>query len=213
MHRSIITNLVKWKNAHEHLPILLRGARQIGKTTAVQQFANANFSHMVNINFELDPDYANCFQTLKPQEIINQVLLKQNTPIIPGKTLLFLDEIQSCPRAIMALRYFKEQMPELHVIGAGSLLEFALNDKNFRMPVGRVQFLYMHPLSFYEYLAAKEKQTLLNHMNEATPTNPPSDVAHQELLKLVKEYLTVGGMPGVLDHYIKYQDISVCQNL
>ena len=158
MHRSIITNLVKWKNAYEHLPILLRGARQIGKTTAVQQFANANFSHMVNINFELDPDYANCFQTLKPQEIINQVLLKQNTPIIPGKTLLFLDEIQSCPRAIMALRYFKEQMPELHVIGAGSLLEFALNDKNFRMPVGRVQFLYMHPLSFYEYLAAKEKQ-------------------------------------------------------
>ena len=168
---------------------------------------------MVNINFELDPDYANCFQTLKPQEIINQVLLKQNTPIIPGKTLLFLDEIQSCPRAIMALRYFKEQMPELHVIGAGSLLEFALNDENFRMPVGRVQFLYMHPLSFYEYLAAKGKQTLLNHMNEATPTNPPSDVAHQELLKLVKEYLIIGGMPGVLDHYIKYQDISVCQNL
>jgi len=213
MQRSIIANLVKWKNAPEHLPILLRGARQIGKTTAIQQFANANFSHFVNINFELDPDYADCFQTFKPQEIINQILLKQNTPIIPGKTLLFLDEIQSCPRAIMALRYFKEQVPELHVIGAGSLLEFALNDDKFHMPVGRIQFLYMQPLSFYEYLAAKEKQTLLSHINNATPAKPPSDVAHQELLKLVKEYLVIGGMPAVLDHYIKHQDFNACQNL
>jgi predicted AAA+ superfamily ATPase len=164
MERSIIKNLVRWKNAPEHIPILLRGARQIGKTTAVQQFARTNFTHLVNINFELEPDYADCFQILKPQEIINQILLKQNTPIIPGETLLFLDEIQCCPRAIMALRYFKEQMPKLHVVGAGSLLEFALNDETFHMPVGRVQFLYMQPLSFYEYLEAKEKQSLLKRI-------------------------------------------------
>ena len=213
MHRSIANNLVKWKEAPEHLPILLSGARQTGKTTAIQQFADASFSHLVNINFELEPDYADCFQTLKPQEIINQILLKQNTPIIPGKTLLFFDEIQNCPQAIMAFRYFKEQMPELHVIGAGSLLEFALNDEKFRMPVGRVQFLYMQPLSFYEYLVAKEKSALLNHINNATFAAPPSEVAHQELLKLVKEYLVIGGMPAALDHYIKYQDITACQNL
>jgi predicted AAA+ superfamily ATPase len=213
MYRSIIANLVKWKEAPEHLPILLRGARQIGKTTAVQQFAASNFSHLVNINFELEPDYADCFQMLKPQEIINQILLKQNTPIIPGKTLLFLDEIQNCPQAIMALRYFKEQMPELHVIGAGSLLEFALNDEKFRMPVGRVQFLYMQPLSFYEYLRAKDKSTLLSHINNASLAAPPSDVAHQELLKLVKEYLVIGGMPAVVDYYLKYQDLNACQNL
>ena len=213
MYRSIITSLIKWKSAPEYLPILLRGARQIGKTTAIQQFASANFPHFVNINFELEPDYADCFQTLKPQEITNQILLKQSTPIIPGKTLLFLDEIQSCPRAIMALRYFKEQMPELQVIGAGSLLEFALNDEMFHMPVGRIQFLHMQPLSFYEYLAAKEKQSLLNHINTATLAKPPSSIAHQELLKLVKEYMIIGGMPAVLDHYIKYQDFNACQNL
>ena len=213
MHRNIITNLANWKNASEHLPILIRGARQIGKTTVVAQFAEENFDYFVNINFELDPDYAACFQTLKPQEIINQLLLMQNIPIIAGKTLLFFDEIQNCPRAIMALRYFKEKMPELHVIGAGSLLEFVLDDEKFRMPVGRIQFLYMQPLSFYEYLEAKGKQSLLNHLMQATLKSPPSDVAHQELLKLVKEYLVVGGMPAVLDHYLKYQDLSACQNL
>jgi uncharacterized protein len=213
MNRNIIVNLIKWKNAQEHLPILLRGARQIGKTTAIQQFAKNNFSYFVNINFDLEPDYADCFQILKPQEILNQILLKQNIPIISGETLLFLDEIQNCPQAIMALRYFKEQMPELHVIGAGSLLEFTLNDKNFHMPVGRIQFLYMHPLSFCEYLVAKDKHALLEQINNATPTMSYSDVAHKELLKLAKEYTVLGGMPAVVDSYIKYQDMNICQNL
>lgn len=179
----------------------------------MEQFASANFSHFININFELEPDYADCFQTLKPREIINKILLKQNTPIIPGKTLLFFDEIQNCPEAITALRYFKEQMPELHIIGAGSLLEFALNDARLHMPVGRIQFLYMYPLSFYEYLAAKGRQALLSHINTATLENPPSDLAHQELLKLIKEYLALGGMPAVLNYYIKYEDLNFCQNL
>jgi hypothetical protein len=213
MQRSVISYLIEWKNAPEHLPILLRGARQIGKTTAVSQFAQSNFDYFININFEQEPDYAACFQTLKPQEIINQLLLKQDIPVILGKTLLFLDEIQNCPNAIMALRYFQEQMPALHVIGAGSLLEFALNDENLHMPVGRVQFLYMQPLSFYEYLAAKGKRNLLNYIQQVTLLNPPSEVAHYELLKLVKEYLVIGGMPAVLDYYLKYQDLSACQNI
>lgn len=127
--------------------------------------------------------------------------------------MLFFDEIQNCPEAITALRYFKEQMPQLHIIGAGSLLEFALNDVKLHMPVGRIQFLYMKPLSFYEYLAAKGRQTLLSHINNATLENPPSDIAHQELLKLVKEYLAIGGMPAVVDYYLKYQDLHACQNL
>jgi hypothetical protein len=213
MHRSIITNLISWKNAPIHLPILLRGARQIGKTTIVEKFASTNFSHFININFELEPDYAACFLPLKPQEIINKILLKQNTSIIPGETLLFFDEIQNCPEAITALRYFKEQMPKLHIIGAGSLLEFTLNNVKLPMPVGRIQFLYMKPLSFYEYLDAKGKQALLSHINNATLENPPSDIAHQELLKLIKEYLVIGGMPAVVDYYLKYQDLHACQNL
>lgn len=213
MYRDITSVLVQWRNAAEHLPILLRGARQIGKTTVVEQFAKDCFAHFVNINFELEPDFAICFQTLKPAEIIKQILLKVEIPIIPGKTLLFLDEIQACPNAIMALRYFKEQMPDLHVIGAGSLLEFALNEAEFSMPVGRVQFLYMQPLSFYEYLKAKGRLNLLDHLEKATLSQPPSLVAHNELLKLVKEYLALGGMPAVLHHFLQYQDLLACQNL
>ncbi|MFA6409493.1 MAG: AAA family ATPase [Gammaproteobacteria bacterium] len=215
MYRDINSVLKQWKNAAEHLPILLRGARQIGKTTVVEQFAKDNFAYFVNINFELEPDYASCFQSLKPTEIIKQILLKQTVPVVPGQTLLFLDEIQICPEAIVALRYFKEQMPELHVIGAGSLLEFVLNDAKFSIPVGRVQFLYMHPLSFYEYLKAKGRQNLVEHIQQATYSKPPSQVAHNELLKLIKEYLALGGMPAILNHFLQSQeqDLISCQNL
>ena len=156
MQRNIMKHLLTWKNAPEHLPLLIRGARQIGKTYIVEHFAKQQFKHFININFELEPDYADCFQSLKPEEILNRISLKNSTPVIPSKTLLFFDEIQECPQAIMALRYFKEQMPDLHIIGAGSLLEFALKKEGFHMPVGRVQYLYMHPLSFAEFLLNKK---------------------------------------------------------
>lgn len=213
MQRYILKHLLAWKNNPEHLPLLLRGARQIGKTYVVEQFGRNYFKNFININFELDPDFLDCFNTLKPKEIINQIYLKQNIPIIPGQTLLFLDEIQICPNAIMALRYFKEQMPDLHVIGAGSLLEFTLNDEKFRMPVGRIQYLYMYPLSFDEFLFAKEKTSLLTHIHQSDLQNPPSKTAHHELLKLLREYFILGGMPAVVDSYIKYNDLTQCQNL
>lgn len=213
MQRNITQHLINWKNSPEHLPLLLRGARQIGKTFIIEQFAQKHFKHFVNINFELEPSFIDCFQTLKPMEIIAQISLKQNIPIIPEQTLLFLDEIQNCPKAIMALRYFKEQMPKLHVIGAGSLLEFALSAEDFRMPVGRIQYLYMYPLSFAEFLLAQEKVSLLKHIHKASLQNPPSNIAHQELLKLLREYFMLGGMPAVIDNYIKYNDLTLCQNL
>lgn len=213
MQRNILHYLLDWKNSPEYLPLLMRGARQIGKTFVIQQFAQNNFEYFVNINFELDPDFIDCFKTLKPTEIIKQISLKQSVPIVPEKTLLFLDEIQNCPNAIMALRYFKEQMPKLHVIGAGSLLEFALNDEEFRMPVGRIQYLYMYPLSFNEFLLAQEKTSLISHIQEANLQNPPSEVAHRELLKLLREYFLLGGMPAVVDSYTKYNDLTICQNL
>ncbi|MGD9152717.1 MAG: ATP-binding protein [Gammaproteobacteria bacterium] len=213
MQRDIIKHLVVWKNQSEHLPILLRGARQIGKTYAVEQFAKQHFDYLVNINFELESDYIDCFKTLKPKEILDQIALKQDVPIVFDKTLLFLDEIQVCPQAIMALRYFKEQMPQLHVIGAGSLLEFALNDENFRMPVGRVQYMHMHPLSFYEFLIAIGKSNLLEHIKRCDLRNLPSIIAHQELTKLLRKYFVLGGMPAILNCYVERNDLIACQNL
>lgn len=136
MYRYLIKDLQQWQQQQEHLPLLLRGARQVGKSYLIKAFGESRFAHYFEINFELQPEYKRCFDTLNPTDIINNLQLMAGQKIIPGQTLLFLDEIQECPQAIMALRYFKEQCPELHIIGAGSLLEFALQDEHFRMPVG-----------------------------------------------------------------------------
>ncbi|MCL5260898.1 MAG: AAA family ATPase [Gammaproteobacteria bacterium] len=213
MQRNIMSQLINWKDSPERLPLLVRGARQVGKTYAIEQFAKEHFEFFVNINFELEPSFANCFQTLKPKEIIANLSLLQNASIIPGKTLVFLDEIQICPNAIMALRYFKEQMPELHIIGAGSLLEFSLNSEELRVPVGRIQYLFMYPLSFAEFLLARGKDALLSHLQKATLQNIPSEIAHNELLKLLREYFILGGMPAVVDNYVKLSNLGSCQNL
>ena len=126
MERLIEQNLVIWKNQSPHLPIILRGARQVGKTFVIEQFGKNHFEHIMVINFELEPEYKQCFTTLKPQEIIDKINLSTKTPIIPEKTLLFLDEIQECPNAIMALRYFKEQMPNLFISPDDATTKMAL---------------------------------------------------------------------------------------
>lgn len=141
MHRNIHNQLIKWKNSEFWLPLMIRGARQIGKSYAVCHFGQTEFDHFIEINFEFEPQYKQCFATLDPDKIINEIELLSSQSITPGKTLLFLDEIQECPQAILALRYFKERKPDLHVVSAGSLIEFVLNDADFRMPVGRVQYL------------------------------------------------------------------------
>ena len=145
MQRDIEQHLLHWKQKKNRIPLLLRGARQVGKSFIVEKFGRAHFDTLVTVNFEQDPGLARCFNTLHPHEIITALSLSLHKKIEPGKTLLFLDEIQDCPAAIVSLRYFKEQYPELHVIGAGSLLEFVLNQDDFRMPVGRVQSLYLKP--------------------------------------------------------------------
>ena len=148
MQRSTLQSLISWKDRASRMPLMLRGARQVGKTTLLEQFGQNYFDDMVTINFELDPEYIKCFLDLDPKVIINAIVALKRTKIRPGKTLLFLDEIQDCPNAIVALRYFHEKMPELHVVSAGSLLEFALREENFSMPVGRVESIYLKPMSF-----------------------------------------------------------------
>ena len=190
--------------------MLLKGARQVGKSFLVESFGKKHFEHVVSINFELSPEFKGCFQSLNPDDICNALRVLQNLPIIFGKTLLFLDEIQDCPQAIQSLRYFKEKMPELHVIGAGSLLELALKHADYRMPVGRVSSLYLYPLSFKEFLRAFNAAALEAVM-AATLENPVPLAIHQYLLKQVHLYVTLGGMPEVVSVYQEAQDLKRVQ--
>lgn len=213
MERSLLNELHQWKEKKERLPLLIRGARQVGKSYLVESFGRSAFEFFAVVNFELRPEYASCFQTLEPAEILPQLEGICKTRIIPGRTLLFLDEIQNCPRAIMALRYFKEKLPDLHVIGAGSLLEFTIEDEKFSFPVGRVQSLYLRPLSFQEFLKAKGEEKLIEPLQKATFANPLGEGIHDYLLKLVKLYFFIGGMPAAIDTFLKENSLVECQRI
>lgn len=199
MYRDIEKELLLWKESKHRYPLLLRGARQVGKTYIIEKLGKT-FDAFEMVNFEAQPEAHACFETLDPAVIIQKLELLTNRPITLGKTLLFLDEIQNCPKAILALRYFKEKMPELHVIGAGSLLEFALIKGKFSFPVGRVQFIYLHPLSFREYLMGLKYS---HSLEDATPSRPVPEQIHQELIHHIREYYLVGGMPAVVGRFIQ----------
>jgi len=215
MKRSIDQYLDKWKEDASRVPLMIRAARQVGKSYSVSSLGKRSFESTVTVNFETDEGIKECFTTLNAQKIVQELELKLGKKITPGKTLLFFDEIQACPRAIMALRYFKEEMQELHVISAGSLLEFAIEDQQFSFPVGRVQFLYMHPLSFMEFLTAMGK-TVLKERIESVSLSDQSPSLHAEGLSQIKLYMGLGGMPAVIDKYLSSNsliDATEVQNL
>lgn len=213
MQREALDALKRWKDAEVHLPLLMRGARQVGKTYLIEALGAECFDNVLSINFELEPEYIDCFTSLEPDSIINQLSILKRQNIVAGKTLLFLDEIQECPRAIMALRYFKEKMPDLHVIGAGSLLEFALQEQDFRMPVGRVQYFYLRPLSFREYLRALGEAQLITFLSNVHSHEIIPIAIHQRLLYLVREYMTIGGMPAAIQSYLAQKNLLQCQEM
>lgn len=211
MKRDLEFELIRWKNAQEHLPLLLRGARQVGKTHLAVSFGQNYFEHMLAINFEKDEKYKLAFDTLDPKEILNRLYLQSGQRVIPGKSLLFLDEIQECTQALKALRYFKEDMPELHVIAAGSLLEFALNNEDVRMPVGRVESLFLKPLSFYEYLSAMGLKLLREYLSQVSLTGGFETVVHDELCEHLRHYFFMGGLPAVVSEYVNSGDLERVQ--
>lgn len=204
MERSIDQELKAWKESPRRVPLLIRGGRQVGKTFAVEKLGRNHFENLITINFERERKFCPLFDdSLKPEMILRNLQTLIQAPIKPGKTLLFFDEIQACPRAVMALRYFKEEMPELHVIGAGSLLEFTLKGENFSFPVGRVEFRYMFPLSFKEFLMAADSSRLANEIEKATLINPISAPIHDHALSKVRDYFQIGGMPQSILAYIQ----------
>lgn len=203
IRRSIYPSLVSWKHTHRS-PLLIRGARQVGKSYIIQKFGEAEFRNTVLLNFEMRPELIPVFESLDPDVIISQLQLLFRETIDPT-TLLFFDEIQECPQAIRSLRYFKEKRPDLFLIGAGSLLEFAfLSD--LQMPVGRVQFLNLQPLSWSEFLHSIGEDQLVTWLGtvEVGIEIPPA--IHTKLLSLLRTYLILGGMPEVVASYIKDKD-------
>ncbi|NGX34379.1 MAG: hypothetical protein K1060chlam1_00732 [Candidatus Anoxychlamydiales bacterium] len=200
MKRLIDWHLKKWKENKHRKPLIIRGARQVGKTYSINKLSR-DFENIVEINFELTKDAKKIFdKDLKPKRIIKELSLFSNQKIIPGKTLLFFDEIQEAPEAIKSLRYFYEFYPSLHVIAAGSLLEFIL--EKIGVPVGRVSYLYLYPLSFIEFLAASENYLLIEEILSHKSENKLNEAIHNKLLDFVGQYLAIGGMPEAVVKWI-----------
>jgi predicted AAA+ superfamily ATPase len=199
MKRLIQQQLRQWKTADRRKPLILRGGRQVGKTWSIEQFGREQFAGTVKIDLEKRADLHPLFQgNLDSRTLLPQLELVVGRRIVPGETLLFLDEIQACPRALTALRYLYEGVPELHVVAAGSLLEFALGEVSF--PVGRVQFLNMYPLTFAEFVLAGGNAPLFDILR--APPAPVDEVIHRLLLDELKRYFFVGGMPEAVRAYL-----------
>jgi len=164
MYRHHLTTMQQWFEQKTHKPLVLRGARQVGKSTLIRLFAEQQQLELVELNFERNAEYAELFASHNPKQTIANIRLMLNSEIKPGKSILFLDEIQAAPQILSSLRYFYEEMPELHVAAAGSLLDFEMASPSFSMPVGRMSYLHLHPMNFTEFLHASGEQRLAEYL-------------------------------------------------
>jgi predicted AAA+ superfamily ATPase len=207
--RTAMAALLNWRKAPRRKVLLVRGARQVGKTYLVREFAK-QFRSVLEINFLEDKQAHHFFSgDLRASGLIEQLQAYYNVPIIDDETLLFFDEVQECPNALTALRFFHEQRPDLHVIAAGSLLEFALSEIP-SFGVGRIQSLFIHPVSFDEYLQAAGEERLYRYLRRAGP-EPIANPLHEKLISQLKKFLFHGGLPEVVSHFLEernYQDAN-----
>lgn len=192
---------------------MLNGARQVGKTYALKYFGNSSFEEMLYLNFEEDPKLCSYFKgSLDPEHIIKTLELHTETTIEPGTTLIIFDEIQQCPQALTCLKYFYEKANEYHVVAAGSLLGVKTSqEKGF--PVGKVNFLDLYPLSFFEFLSATNHEQLRSFLEEYATFEPLPQPIHEKLLQLLKYYFFIGGMPEVVAEYIKQDNLAVVRDV
>lgn len=212
MKRQIDRHLDAWRESPSRKVLLLRGARQVGKTYSVRRLGSS-FDTFLEINFEEDPRLISFFEgALSPSEINQKLTAYAGVSLKPGKSLLFFDEIQACPNVIRALRFYHEKMPDLHVIAAGSMLEFALSDIP-SFGVGRISNLFLYPLSFREFLWAVGREELDQMVQNADPSRPLESVLHHELLEKFKLYQILGGMPAVIKAFVLGADLLVCQKV
>jgi len=212
MERDALASLNRWCDDPFRKPLVIRGARQVGKSWLVRRFGR-QFDGCAEVNFEFEPAFGRIFdRDLDPVRILRDLSIALGTRIVPGETLLFLDEIQECPRALTALRYFHERMSRQHVIAAGSLLDFTV--ERIGVPVGRVDFLHVYPMSFPEFLSATGNDRLRSTLeHEHDPREPLPGIVHDGLMDLLGQYMAVGGMPEAVARWIETGDIVACSRV
>jgi len=210
IERYIDALLLEWKNSSSLKPLLLRGARQVGKSWAVKHLGES-FTYYLEVNFEKRPDIKDVFERVhEVHDLANNLSLLYNVPVVAGQTLLFLDEVQDCPAAIKSLWAFKEDFPELHVVAAGSLLEFALQDLP-SFGVGRIRSLFVYPFSFDEFLVAEGKSSWLEAKQQADNEKPLLMPLHNDIVQHYRTFLMVGGMPASVAAWVTTHDYRNCQ--
>lgn len=218
MERKIEEQLLAWKNkTDDRLPLIVNGARQVGKTYILRKFGEEQFKNVVYINLETNLTIASYFNdNIAPERLLRYLEASTGERIIPEETLIIFDEIQSSERALTALKYFCEETPEYHIAAAGSLLGVAINRQHYSFPVGKVETLTLYPLDFEEYLEARSQKLLSEEIRRAyEKMEPLPDALHQKAIELYREYLLIGGMPACINAFLKsgsFLDVPLVQN-
>ncbi len=216
MERLIMNNLVKWKESNSRKPLLLKGARQVGKTFVLLEFGKNYYDNVVYLHFEGNTQTLNkIFEPdLNPQRIIEEISAYSRQSIFPSKTLIIFDEIQACEKALTSLKYFCEEAPQYHIVAAGSLLGLSINRGKFSFPVGKVDMLTMYPLSFEEFLLATKNNNLIDIIKESyNGFKPLADVYHNYALELYQKYLVIGGYPAAIKTYLETADFNAVRSI
>ena len=218
MKRKIEELLLTWKNkTGSRLPLIVNGARQVGKTYILRKFGAEQFKNVIYINLETNLTIASYFtDNIAPERLLRYLEASTGERIIPGETLIILDEIQSCERALTSLKYFCEETPEFHIVAAGSLLGVAINRQRYSFPVGKVETITLYPLDFEEFLWARGRNVLCEEIRSAYETMEPlPNALHQEAIELYREYLLIGGMPACINAFLEsgsFLDVPLVQN-
>ncbi len=207
MKRFLMEYLEGWIANPRRKPLILRGARQVGKTYLIDKLGQSSFKYYLKANPERNPELKSVFEQNNPQIIINELSAIYNVPVIECETLIFIDEIQSLPEAIIALRYFYEDMPGLHIVAAGSLLDHTLNEIQYSMPVGRLEFAYLYPMNFPEFLIANGQEALYNYISLFDFDKLFSKAIHKKLVGWLRLYFFIGGMPEAVKAYVETQNL------
>ena len=212
MQRFILKKLIEWKESKYRKPLILKGARQVGKTYILKQFGKENYEGVAYFNFDHDEDLYNLFENTKdPKRILEQLAFIHGKAIIPGKTLIIFDEIQECPNALNSLKYFYEEANEYHIACAGSLLGIRLSHTSF--PVGKVDFLNMYPMTFSEFLIADNAQNLVDYMNSLEKIEKIPDIFFNQLEEKLKAYFIIGGMPEAVSAWVNEKDMELVNKI
>ena len=211
--RKIIHHLAEWKNKKGRKPLILRGARQVGKTSAVLIFGKKYFKNLIYLNLE-NIEHLRLFREEVSLDDFEKIIqIKFHQKIVSDKTLIFIDEIQNSPSLIKLLRFFYEQRPNIHVIAAGSLFQAKIEREGFSLPVGRIEYAFVYPLDFFEYLEAQEETELLNFLTSISLEDKIPEAIHQEALRHFYEYTMIGGMPEVVKAYIENKNIDSLKSI